>query len=267
MKDLKKRSVMLVKEVMTALCALCCFACFLVAAPVFALETYTNSIGMEFVLIPAGTFQMGCSSWGEDCTDNEKPRHEVEISRPFYLGKYEVTQAQWEAVMGNNLSRYKGAKYPVENVSWEDVKEFIGKLNEREGHNRYRLPTEAEWEYAARAKSTTAYCFGNDKDQLKDYACYGRKDGTCPVGKGKPNDWGLHDMHGNVWEWVEDWDGAYGDGFERDPEGPRAGEYRVRRGGSWLSGAGRCRSAGRGDGTPGRRDFSCGFRLALSPGH
>ncbi len=183
---------------------------------------FMNSIGMEFVLIPPGSFQMGCSSESEDCASDEKPRHEVEISQAFLLGKYEVTQAQWEAVMGNNPSWFEGAKYPVENVSWNDVQEFIAKLLEKEGV-QYRLPTEAEWEYAARAGSRTAYCFGDDKNQLRNYAWYDREDGMHPVGKKMPNAWGLYDMHGNVWEWVQDWYGGYSDGFERDPEGPRAG--------------------------------------------
>ena len=168
---------------------------------------YTNSIGMEFMLIPAGTFMMGSEKGYAD----EKPQHRVTISRPFYLGKYEVTQAQWEAVMGNNPSRFDGRNNPVEQVSWEDVRVFIARLNAHEGHTRYRLPTEAEWEYAARAGSTSAYSFGDDAARLGQYAWYGDNSGktTHPVGQKLPNAWGLHDMHGNVWEWVQGWYGDY----------------------------------------------------------
>ena len=240
----------------------------LAVAPAFAAETHTNSIGMEFVPIPAGTFQMGCSSEAEKCDAGETPRHEVTISKPFYLGKHEVTQAQWEAVMGNNPSHYKGANRPVELVSWDDVQEFIRRLNAKEGHTRYRLPTEAEWEYAARAGSTTAYSFGNDKSQLERYAWYDANSGrqTHPVGEKEANKWGLHDMHGNVWEWVQDWEGGYSAGAVTDPQGPGAGEYRVLRGGSRYYDARECRSAYRGRNGPDVRSSNGGFRLALSPG-
>jgi formylglycine-generating enzyme required for sulfatase activity len=171
--------------------------------PVPAAEkTWSNSIGMDFVLIPAGKFMMGSDTGDND----EKPVHEVRISKPFYLGKYEVTQGQWQAVLGNNPSNFKGdANLPVGNVSWEDVQEFIRKLNAKEGGTKYRLPTEAEWEYAARAGTTTAYSYGNDVSQLKEYAWYAENAGgkTHPVGQKEPNAWGLHDKHGNVWEWVQ----------------------------------------------------------------
>ena len=134
----------------------------------------------------------------------EQSAHRIEISQAFYLGKYEVTQAQWKDVMGKNPSGFKGDNRPVEEVSWEDVQEFIRRLNAREQGVTYRLPTEAEWEYAARAGSTTAYSFGDDTLQLGEYAWYWENaDGTThPVGQLKPNAWGLYDMHGNVWEWV-----------------------------------------------------------------
>ena len=239
----------------------------------FTLETWTNSIGMEFVLIPGGTFWIGSADDDEDASDSEKPCHEVIISRQFYLGKYPVTQAQWKTVMGNNPSRCEGEKCPVETVSWNDVQEFIRKLNKMEGHGRYRLPTEAEWEYVCRAGSTTAYCFGNDRDKLGDYAWYGDNSrhwkngeyGTHPVGKKKPNAWGLYDMHGNVWEWVQDWYGEYRDGSVKDPQGPSAGESRVLRGGSWFNHAKCCRSVSRGGRSPDSRCDDYGFRLALFP--
>jgi formylglycine-generating enzyme required for sulfatase activity len=215
---------------------------------------------MEFVLIPAGEFQMGTSDGDKD----EQPVHTVRISKPFYLGKYEVTQAQWQAVMGNNPSGFTGdPARPVEKVSWEDVQEFIRRLNTTESGVTYRLPTEAEWEYAARAGTTTAYSFGNDKGQLGQYAWCGDTGGgeTHPVGKLKPNAWGLYDMHGNVWEWGQDWYGPYTAGAAVDPAGPSSGSNRVLRGGSWYNGAGSCRSAYRIGASPGNRSGNLGFRL------
>jgi formylglycine-generating enzyme required for sulfatase activity len=248
-------------------------------------KTLRNSLGMEFVLIPAGEFQMGSHDKG--AWDAEKPVHPVRLTRPFYLGKYEVTQAQWLAVMGSNPSRFTGdANRPVENVSWEEAQEFIRRLNAREGGTPYRLPTEAEWEYAARAGSTTAYSFGEDTGQLGDYAWYEKNAGgtTHPVGQKRPNAWGLYDMHGNVWEWVQDWYArdAYrqqvtalraavptaGVTAERtaalavlDPAGPAAGSDRVLRGGGWIGDAGLCRSAYRSLVDPGDRDGDLGLRL------
>jgi formylglycine-generating enzyme required for sulfatase activity len=196
--------------------------------------------------------------------DDEKPMHTVRISRPFYLGKYEVTQGQWEAIMGKNPSRFTGdPNRPVEQVSWEDVQEFLQRLNAREGGARYRLPTEAEWEYAVRAGSTTAYSFGDSTSQLGQYAWHDGNAGgaTHPVGRLQPNAWGLHDMHGNVWEWVQDWKGTYPSGTVTDPTGPQSGSYRVSRGGSWNYAARYCRSANRDDFAPAYRHFYLGFRL------
>jgi formylglycine-generating enzyme required for sulfatase activity len=214
---------------------------------------------MEFVLIPAGTFMMGA----EDGESDERPVHQVTISRPFYLGKYEVTQAQWQAVMGNNPSLFQGdPKLPVEQVWWTDVQDFLRKLNAKEGGNRYRLPTEAEWEYAARAGSTTAYGFGSDASRLGEYAWYRDNSGgkTRPVGQLKPNAWGLYDMHGNVMEWVQDWYGRYPAESVTDPQGPASGSHRMRRGGAWNSVATVCRSANRYS-VPGFRDDFLGLRL------
>jgi formylglycine-generating enzyme required for sulfatase activity len=223
-------------------------------------SSLTNSLGMQFALIPAGEFQMGSTSGADD----ERPVHTVRLSKPFYLGIHEVTQGQWEAVMGNNPSQFKGdANRPVEMVSWEEVQQFIDKLNTREGGTQYRLPTEAEWEYAARAGSTTAYSFGDDSSQLGKYAWFEGNAGktTHPVGTLQPNAWGLYDMHGNVWEWVQDWYGKYTAEPVTDPQGPASGSLRVYRGGSWLIGARSCRSASRYNGAPGYRYVSLGFRL------
>jgi formylglycine-generating enzyme required for sulfatase activity len=237
-------------------------------APGFGQGSYANSIGMEFALIPAGEFMMGSPDADKEAFKGEKPQHRVTISKPFYLGKYMVTQAQWEAVMGNNPSKFNGLNNPVENVSWDDVQEFIKKLNQKEGGNKYRLPTEAEWEYAARAGMTSTYSFGDDAGALGRYAWYKGNSGetTHPVGGKEPNAWGLYDMHGNVWEWVQDWYGGYAGSSATDPRGPSSGSFRVLRGGSWGSDAGGCRSARRSCDTPGGRDLTLGFRLAFSPG-
>lgn len=217
---------------------------------------------MEFVRLEAGEFRMGSANGETD----ERPVHTVRISRPFYLGKYEVTQAQWQAVMGKNPSYFTGDDTrPVEQVSWEDVQQFIGKLNAKEGVALYRLPTEAEWEYAARAGTTTAYSFGEDPKQLPDYAWYDRNlvGTTHPVGQRQPNPWGLYDLYGNVWEWVQDWYGDYAAATVTDPPGPSSGSARVVRGGSgsWGSDARDCRSATRGGLAPGYRGSYLGFRL------
>ncbi|MDA7492884.1 formylglycine-generating enzyme family protein [bacterium] len=223
-----------------------------------------TSIGMEFKLIPAGKFIMGDAS----SEDNETP-HEVTLTKPFKLGVYEVTQEQYEKVMGVNPSKSKGANNPVENVSWEDAIEFCRKLSElpaeKEAGNVYRLPSEAEWEYACRAGTTTKFSFGDDESELGDYAWYDDNSdrNTHPVGGKKPNAWGLYDMHGNVWEWCQDWYWDYPSGSVTDPRGPR-GSYRVLRGGSWYAPAEYCRSACRGRRGPSDRILH-GFRVSLSP--
>jgi formylglycine-generating enzyme required for sulfatase activity len=186
------------------------------------------------------------------------------------MGKYEVTQAQWEAVMGNNPSCFKSRDNPVETVSWDMAQEFIKRLNKKEGHARYRLPTEAQWEYAARGGSTSVYSFGDDAGQLRQYAWYGedyQSGSTHPVGQKPHNAWGLYDMHGNVCEWVQDWYGEryYSNSPSSDPKGPSSGSHRVLRGGGWYDLAIQCRSAYRDGFTPVHRDAGIGFRLVLSP--
>ncbi|MDR1242622.1 MAG: formylglycine-generating enzyme family protein [Deltaproteobacteria bacterium] len=231
-------------------------------------KTRTNSIGMEFILIPSGSFTMGSDENFAKASDDEKPQHRVSISKPFYLGKYEVTQAQWEAVMGNNPSNFKGGNNPVEQVSWDDAQEFIRRLNRQEGHSRYRLPTEAEWEYAARAGSAGVYSFGDDAAQLETYAWYGERNSgaTHPVGRKQPDARGLHDMYGNVWEWVQDWfaEEYYSYSPSVDPAGPASGSQRVIRGGGWNNSASNCRSAYRYYYPPDGSAILLGFRLVLS---
>jgi formylglycine-generating enzyme required for sulfatase activity len=229
-----------------------------------------DNLGMEFVLIPPGTFIMGSDNTFAHYAHDEMPQHSVTISKPFCLGKYEVTQEQWEAVMGNNPSEIKGRSNPVEQVSWHDTQVFIRCLNQRGNHNCYRLPTEAEWEYAARAGTIGAYSFGNDIDTLGQYAWYidNSNGKTHPVGQKQPNSWGLYDMYGNVWEWVNDWyaDKYYSNRPSIDPCGPSSGSRRVGRGGSWNGDVSTCRSASRSSGSPGYCGAILGFRLAFSLG-
>ena len=229
------------------------FACNLPAPVEFVLN------GDEFVKIRPGEFDMGSDKGG---ASDEKPVRRVRISKPFQMGKYEVTQEQWEAVMGDNPSGFEGARRPVENVSWGDVQEFIGKLNQRNDGFEYRLPTEAEWEYAARAGTTGDYA-GN----LDEMGWYGANSGneTHPVGEKKPNAWGLYDMQGNVFEWVQDWYDSeyYGSrpNPDTDPTGPASGSLRVVRGGTWSYPAQYCRSAYRFRDRPGYRFNALGFRF------
>ena len=227
--------------------------------PVFAAAHLED---MEFMRIPAGEFRMGSTS--AEAFETEQPVTRVRISRAFDLGKYEVTQAQWQAVMGTNPSHFAGCeRCPVERVSWYEVHGFIGRLNVGEEEMRYRLPTEAEWEYAARA-GTIADRYSENLDEIAWFAenSGGR---THPVGQKVPNQFGLHDMLGNVWEWVEDWYGAYPGGTVMDPRGPSTGPGRLIRGGAWRYDAKRCRASGRSDGQPdvhlGYRGHTVGFRV------
>ena len=207
-------------------------------------KTWANTLGMTFVLIPAGSFDMGSDSGDAD----EQPVRSVTIDKPFYIGQFEVTQAQWHAVMESDPSKFTDdTNRPVESVSWEDAQDFVAKLNAAEPGATYRLPTEAEWEYAARAGSATAYAFGDDAAQLDAYAWYADNAGnvTHPVGEKQPNDWGAHAMHGGVWEWVQDRYGPYRSEGAAGSPGPPPGNRRVIRGGSWLSPAEDCRAASR----------------------
>ena len=239
-------------------------------------EEITNSIGMKLVLIPKGTFMMGSPESEQGRNENEN-QHEVTISKDYYLGVYEVTQAQYEKVMGKNLSYFQGAKVgnenadlPVENVSWDEAVKFCKKLSalpeEKKAGRVYRLPTEAEWEYACRAGSKTAYSFDDEEGLLPEYGWFSRNSSrrTHTVGLLEPNAWGLHDMHGNVWEWCSDWYEEYPKGAVSDPTGPKEGSSRVIRGGCWVNVAAYCRSAFRYWRAPSSRNLNLGFRLALS---
>jgi len=255
------------------------------------LKEITNSVGMKLVLIPKGRFLMG-SPPDEVGSHDSKRRHEVTISRDYYLGVHEVTQAQYKKVMGKNPSYFQGdqvaerhpqtnrvvkdvdsSNHPVESVSWDEAVEFCQRLSalpeEKKAGRVYRLPTEAEWEYACRAGSQTVYGYGNNAESLGEYAWYDGNSGskTHSVGQKKPNAWGLHDMHGNAWEWCSDWFGAdyYTQSPKDDPKGPLSGSFRVLRGGSWLNPAGFCRSAHRDGRFPDYRNLNLGFRVSAGP--
>jgi formylglycine-generating enzyme required for sulfatase activity len=228
---------------------------------------FGNNVSMKLVLIPAGKFMMGSPENEKDRYDTEGPQHEVTISKAFYIGAYHVMQEQYERIMGNNPSRFKGAQNPVESVSWNDAAEFCKKLSQASGKT-VRLPTEAQWEYACRAGSKTRFSYGDDNDysDLGDYAWYNKNSNgqTHPVGQKKPNVWGLYDMHGNVWQWCSDW---YADSYAKanntNPQGPDSGVVRVLRGGSWISDPRDCRSANRGGGVPVNRVSDVGFRVVV----
>ncbi len=274
---------------------------------------YTNSIGMEFKNIPAGSFYMGSCKLSEadkeankkrrflglppkkaacpsgaasddDASDDETPQHKVTITRPFQIGVYEVTVGQFKKfileagrddLLTDDFSKVNshGDDAAVSYVSWNDAQAFIRWLNEKEGCNCYRLPTEAEWEYAARAGTTTRYAWGDSAGRAGEYAWYdknaydvGRKYAHA-VGRKKPNPWGLYDMHGNVWEWVQDgydWN-YYRHSPAKDPKGPDSGRARVNRGGSWVNTARDLRSAYRNLNLPGDRYGTLGFRLVRQP--
>jgi formylglycine-generating enzyme required for sulfatase activity len=222
---------------------------------------------MKFVLIPAGEFIMGSGSGEAGRQTDEGPVHKVKISKPFYMGVYEVTQKQYVAIMGDNPSQFAGSNNPVEQVIWNDAIKFCKKMSTIT-KNIITLPTEAQWEYACRAGISTAYCFGDESSLLSDYAWYkdNSRGKTHPVGQKKPNAFGLYDMHGNVWEWCQDW---YDKNYYKkcsylDPENTQNASYRILRGGSWFSVAYGCRSAIRDGAYPDGWIDIGGFRVVLS---
>ena len=257
------------------------FALLLINASLIATETtpptgksITNSLDMKFMLIPAGSFMMGSPPDEYERDYREEKPHKVMISKPFYLQTTEVTQGQWRRVMQYNPSAFKdcGENCPVQRVTWHDAQEFIGRLNMLEGTDKYRLPTEAEWEFACRAGTTTPFFTGlcistdqanyNGNDPFRGCPKGKNRKSTVRVAKFPPNGWGLYDMHGNVWEWCQDWYGEYSAYNVTDPKGPSSGTYRVLRGGSWLSRAGYSRSACRMGHYPSTREDHIGFRVA-----
>ena len=249
-------------------------------------QTFRDSTtGMEFVWVPKGCFQMGSPSGESKRDSDEGPVHRVCVDG-FWMGKYEVTQGEWQKIMGNNPSKFKkGSNYPVEKVSWDDCKSFIRKLNAR-SNKTFRLPTEAEWEYACRAGTTTARFWGDGESSACSYAnvndltskkvnkfswanfnCDDGYAATAPVGSFRANGFGLHDMLGNVWEWCSDWydKNYYRNSPGQNPQGASSGSIRVLRGGSWHFIPWNVRSAIRSRSRPGFRRNRLGFRL-VSPG-
>jgi formylglycine-generating enzyme required for sulfatase activity len=241
------------------------------------------SISMDMIFCPPGTFTMG-SPTNETGRGVDETQHQVTLSHGFYLGKHEVTQAQYQTIMNGNpsglnadLSQFKGSNRPVEKVSWNDAQIFLTRLNEMEQTAgrlptgwKYVLPTEAQWEYACRAGTTTAYSWGNDINSSR--ANYNWDGGgttgndfkqTRDVGKYTANPWGFFDMQGNVWEWVSDWKANYPGGTQTNPEGPASGSDRVKRGGSWDGVGTHLRSAERSSGPPGTRFNGIGFRVGF----
>ena len=231
-------------------------------------DVFTNSIAMKLAYIPSGEFVMGSPETEAGRVDHET-RHKVTLAKGYYIGIHTVTQAQWKVLMGDSASRFKGDDLPVDEVLWDDAVTFCKRLSEKEG-KRYRLPTEAEWEYACRAETATVYNTGDGEAALGEAAWYGGNSDsktTHPVGRKEPNAWGLYDMHGNVWEWCSDDLREYSRDAVTDPVGPAAGNRRVLRGGDWRCGPLFCRSAHRfGSGPNYRADVFRGFRVALSAG-
>ena len=233
----------------------------------FSNQTITvNGVSFEMVYVEGGSFDMGATSeQGSDAYDWEKPVHSVTLS-DYYIGKCEVTQELWEAVMGSNPSNFRGAQNPVESVSWNDCQNFIKKLNSLTGKN-FRLPTEAEWEYAARGGNQSRHYKYSGSGNIGNVAWYYDNSGsrTHAVGTKSPNELGIYDMSGNVWEWCSDWYGGYSAGAQTNPQGPSSGYNRVLRGGSWYNGAWICRVSNRYDSAPGYGDYIHGLRLVLVP--
>ena len=225
-----------------------------------------NGVIFEMVYVEGGTFDMGATTeQGSDAESDEKPVHSVTLDG-YYIGKCEVTQELWEAVMGSNPSHFKGAQNPVENVSWNDCQEFVSRLNSLTGRT-FRLPTEAEWEYAARGGNKSLHYKYSGSDNIDEVAWYNNNSGssTHAVGTKSPNELGIYDMSGNVWEWCSDWYGGYSAGAQTNPQGPSSGSYRVLRGGSWINYAGNCRVSIRSYDDPGNSNINFGLRLILVP--
>lgn len=222
----------------------------------------TNIIGIKLVRLEAGEFLMGCPP-GESGVYDAETCHKVKLTKPYWIATTTVTQKHWQAVMGSNASSFRSADRPVEQVSWGDAVEFCRKLSLKEGR-LYRLPTEAEWEYACRAGTTTSYSFGDNSERLGEYAWFTYNtdfSGTRPVALKKPNAWGLYDMHRNVYEWCADWDADYPSDEVTNPTGPAEGKSRIIRGGNWSDFAPGCTWAHRNGDRPDRRGDFIGFRV------
>ncbi|MDR1049786.1 MAG: formylglycine-generating enzyme family protein [Deltaproteobacteria bacterium] len=220
--------------------------------------------GRDMVPVPSGLFIMGAFDQDKEAQSYERPRHGVILSRPFRLGRHPVSQCLFESVMGYNPSVFRGPCRPVENVTWHEAGQFVERLGRLEG-GVYRLPTEAEWEYAAKAGAMTPWPFGGRPDELQEHAWFNRNSSnqTKDVGLRRPNPWGFFDMLGNVWEWVSDWYEDYSESTATNPVGPPAGASKVIRGGAWGSAASLCRPTTRNVKNPDERSPLIGFRLAM----
>ena len=228
------------------------------------LRFVVEGVSFDMVEVRGGTFRMGATSeQGSDADSDENPVHSVTLSG-YYIGKTEVTQALWKAVMGSNPSEFIGNDLPVENVSWNDCQEFISQLNALTGEN-FRLPTEAEWEFACRGGNNSRGYKYSGSNYIDNVAWYEDNSGykTHPVATKSPNELGIYDMSGNVWEWCTDWYGDYSSGAQTNPKGPYDGSYRVFRGGSWVFGVRHCRSSLRYGINPTLCDGNLGLRLVL----
>ena len=239
---------------------------YILNPPGFANQTFTvKGVNFDMIAVEGGTFTMGATAeQGSDAYSDESPTHQVTLSS-YYIGKTEVTQELWEAVMGSNPSWFKGSNLPVEEVSWDDCQTFITKLNELTGKN-FRLPTEAEWEYAARGGNKSQGYKYSGSNTLSNVAWYDSNSSskTHSVATKAPNELGIYDMSGNVWEWCSDRYGSYSSESQTNPTGPTSGGSRVRRGGSWDRSAGLCRVSVRGGYSPAFSFDFLGLRLCLS---
>ena len=228
--------------------------------------TFTvKGVSFDMIKVKAGTFYMGATSEQQNPGDDEKPAHKVILTRDYYIGKTEVTQALWIAVMGGNPSEFEGANKPVDNVTWDACQTFVKKLSAATG-KKFRLPTEAEWEFAARGGNNSKHYQYSGGHYALDVAWYNKNSGgtTHEVATKQPNELGIYDMSGNVWEWCSDWKGDYSSSVQYNPTGPASGSIRVTRGGSWNYGARRCRSSRRFNNGPDNCFNYLGLRLALS---
>ena len=226
----------------------------------------TKAPNIEMVFVKGGTFTMGCTEEQIDCEGDESPAHKVTLS-DYSIGKYEITQAQWRAVMGNNPSTFSGCDdCPVENISWQDASAFCKQLSRLTG-KKYSLPTEAQWEYAARggSKGKRQMYAGSDKIAEVSWYSANADKRTHEVGTKKPNELGIYDLSGNVWEWCSDWYGGYTSAEQTNPQGASDRTTRVLRGGGWRDDAQNCRTAFRGNSAPTFNNSNIGFRVVLLP--
>ena len=234
------------------------------------LEFEVEDVSFKMILVEHGSFTMGATSEQEDPDDDKMPAHKVTLTKDYYMGETQVTQALWKVVMGDNPSSFEGEERPVESVSWDDCQKFIRKLNRKlrsQLHGKsFRLPTEAEWEFAAWGGNKSCGYQYSGSDDLDEVACYSGNsdDETCDVASFEPNELGIYDMSGNVSEWCLDWFGNYKRSAQTDPQGPSCGSFRVIRGGSWFNDVRGCRLSCRNSDNPGCSDSILGLRLALS---